>query len=105
MKYSVVIINTRNEVQTIGFDELDYNSLMEMIFHELNEEIGDCKGRAWCGTCHVEALNIEAQLEPIEGEEEKTLSGLIRRTPSSRLSCQLAVDRRLNGMTFKMIEE
>ena len=33
--------------------EFEYNNLMELLFDKKGQEWGDCKGRAWCGTCHI----------------------------------------------------
>ena len=34
----------------------EYHNLMELLFDKYVEEWGDCKGRAWCGTCHIHII-------------------------------------------------
>jgi len=63
------------------------------------EDWGDCKGRAWCATCHVNT-EIDA---PMEGEEAHRLSQLSNRTESSRLACQLSLTEQINNKIITYI--
>ena len=104
MIYTVKIINSYNEKKTIEYKPNEFNNLMQMIFHVLNEEIGDCKGRAWCGTCHVQV--IQGAIEtPLDNDEVSTLLKLYNKTPSSRLACQIEADQKIHGMTFKLLSD
>ena len=102
--YTVKIINEFDEEKIIEYNINEYNSLMEMIFDVLHEEIGECKGKAWCGTCHV--FPLEGDIEaPAESDEITTLSKLYNTTPKSRLACQINADHKINGMTFKILSD
>ncbi|MGB5437676.1 MAG: 2Fe-2S iron-sulfur cluster-binding protein [Maribacter sp.] len=74
---------------------------MELLFDKYVEDWGDCKGRAWCGTCHIEILegNIDLQMDD---DERHTLSKIHGRTSKSRLACQIPINEELNNIVFKM---
>jgi len=104
MTYQVCLINFLEQKHTLTFHKNEYRNFMEMIVDQLGEEIGDCKGRAWCGTCHIET--IEGIIErTMELDEIGTLSRLQNRNKKSRLACQLMADENLNGLTFKLLTE
>ncbi len=74
---------------------------MELLFDKYVEEWGDCKGRAWCGTCHIGI--IEGLItEKMDADEKFTLSKIRDATKNSRLACQIPVNGKLNNMVFKM---
>ena len=74
---------------------------MELLFDKYVEDWDDCKGRAWCGTCHIEIL--EGNIDEIMGEDERhTLSKIDGFTGNSRLACQIPVSEKLDNMVFKM---
>jgi len=80
----------------------EYHSLMELLFDKYVEEWGDCKGRAWCGTCHIEVLKGNIG-ERMEADESNTLSKLDNAVPKSRLACQIPVTAELDGLIFKIL--
>lgn len=88
---------------TAHFVVNEYHSLMELLFDKYGEDWGDCKGRAWCGTCHIQILEGSIS-EKIDADEKYTLSKLIDVEPISRLACQIPVTADLNGLVFKIIE-
>lgn len=104
-----------NDFSFIYFDEFDtkhivsfklqeYNNLMELLFDRFAEDIGDCKGRAWCGTCHIKILTKKtAALK--NKEELKTLATISDADITSRLACQILIDQHLNNMVFKIVPE
>lgn len=85
------------------FNDNEYHSLMELLFDKYIEPWGDCKGRAWCGTCHIEILEGTLTQE-MEGEEANTLSKLYNRTKHSRLACQIPVNSQLDQIVFRIVE-
>jgi 2Fe-2S ferredoxin len=61
--------------------------------------IGLCNGNAACGTCHVYVAGGPAdRIPPIDEYEEERLATLRRRSPSSRLSCQVTYEPELDGL-------
>ncbi len=85
------------------FRDNEYHSLMELLFDKYIEPWGDCKGRAWCGTCHIEILEgtLTQEMDP---EEAHTLSKSYNRTPRSRLACQIPVNSQLDRIVFRIVE-
>jgi len=76
----------------------EYLHLMLLIFDRGYEDWGDCKGRAWCGTCHI---RVDELLETrIELDEQHTLSRLPNQTEGSRLACQIQLDEHLHQKHF-----
>lgn len=104
MDYSFEIVNEKDEFQTIQFVPNEYDNLMILLYDRCIEEWGDCKGRAWCGTCHIEMIRgaIPAQLEK---DERVTLNGLPNLTSASRLACQIPANEQLNGMRFRILKD
>ena len=75
-----------------------FYNLMELIRDEGYEEWGDCQGRSWCRTCHV-AINKETSKD-IQKDEAHALTLLSNRSSSSRLACQIAIHKDLDGATL-----
>lgn len=79
-------------------------SVMEAATHNaLPGIIGECLGSAACGTCHVyvEPEWIDRLPAPSELERE-TLELAIDPRPNSRLSCQIRVDARSDGLRVRL---
>lgn len=86
----------------VTFRVNEYENLMILLFDQCGEEWGDCKGRAWCGTCHIQVLNGVIS-EAMDGEEKNTLSKLPNETAHSRLACQISAIEELSNITFKIL--
>ncbi len=82
----------------------EYHSLMELLFDKYLQEWGDCKGRAWCGTCHIQILQ-GALSSKIEVDEKQTLSQLEDASSLSRLACQIPVNGDLHNLVFKIVTD
>lgn len=58
-----------------------------------------CGGQAACATCHVhvgeEWMSVVGQAE---GQEADMLDTSLEKRPTSRLSCQIVADERLDGL-------
>src|SRR5680860_1131039 len=67
--YSLTYFNEFGEECDATFKTNEYHSLMELLFDKYIEDWGDCKGRAWCGTCHIQI--IEGSISEKIGVEEK----------------------------------
>ncbi len=100
-KYNLTYFKQYGDECNADFKANEYHSLMELLFDKYVEEWGDYKGRAWCGTCHIEI--IEGLItEEMDAEEKRTLSKIGNSTKKSRLACQIPVNEKLNNMVFKM---
>ncbi len=102
--YSLTYFNELDEKCLADFKVNEYHNLMELLFDKYMEEWGDCKGRAWCGTCHIKIVKGDVSVR-MGHEERNTLSGLYGTTPHSRLACQIPVDEKLNGLVFKILKD
>ena len=97
------LINELGDEKTVEFTPYEYRSVMDLVMNELWEEWGDCRGRAMCGTCHIEILSGEAGVaEPFE---EQTLDGLPNKTSASRLACQITLDTSIDNMRFRILKD
>lgn len=75
-------------------------SLMEVIRAANTTELfGLCGGCCSCGTCHVyvDAERLD-ELDPMSSEEDEMLDVFESRRPNSRLSCQIAMSKALDGL-------
>ncbi|PCJ01107.1 MAG: hypothetical protein COB15_01345 [Flavobacteriales bacterium] len=100
--YSVIIIDSFGEIYELKYSPNEYYSLMELIINTIVEDMGDCKGRSWCGTCMVKlvkgiyssAILTEEQLKLNEFSELEY----------ERLSCQIPLTKELNNTTWKVLD-
>ena len=60
-----------------------------------------CGGMGLCGHCHVYVLS-DHTLSPISEQEEETLDKLTFLKSNSRLSCQIHVDERIDGLNIHL---
>lgn len=87
----------------LEFQALEYRSVMDLIFNELWIEWGDCRGRAMCGTCHIEIL--EGDPGEKDADEAETLENLPNNTSRSRLACQMTVDDSIDNMKLRILKD
>ena len=86
----------------LSFEPHSYPNLMEYIRDQGFEDWGDCRGRAWCGTCHVKTSE-NANL-PIENEDEQhCLLVLPNNQNGSRLACQILMDENIRELEFEYL--
>lgn len=83
------------------------HSVMESIREAQIEDIqAICGGCCACCTCHVFVDPEQLELLPsLSVEEDALLEGSSVRTPTSRLSCQLEVTERLDGLRLAIAPE
>lgn len=64
---------------------------------------GACEGQMACSTCHVivDAADFE-KLPPASEDEEDMLDLAASATRTSRLSCQIVLDDKLDGLTVRI---
>lgn len=101
--YAFTYINEFDETCVAQFELNEYHSLMELLFDKYMEEWGDCKGRAWCGTCHIQILkgNVSEKIDP---HEKNTLSKNEDANVNSRLACQIPVNAELQNIVFRIMK-
>lgn len=82
-------------------------SLMEVLNGEGYETIaGICGGMALCGTCRVEVLNKDQiRLEGANDNEICMLETLPCYTGNCRLSCQIPISAKIDGIKIRIPEE
>lgn len=101
---TLYVIDEFGEEKILTFKPYAYRNLMDLVLNELWEEWGDCKGRAMCGTCHIEILSGRPgdEMEPFEAQ---TLDGLPNKTTRSRLACQITIDKSIDHMKFRILKD
>lgn len=101
--YHLTFFNELGEKYHVEFTTNEYHNLMELLFDKYLQEWGECKGRAWCGTCHIQILEGHIS-EQMDEEEKHTLSVIDSATDKSRLACQIPLNSDLDGLVFKIEE-
>lgn|SRR5690606_19911664 len=95
----ITYISFSGDSRTIDVPEGD--TVMEgAVQNDVDGIVAECGGNAQCATCHV---YVEEKflplLPPIADDEEAMLgSTAAERKPNSRLSCQLRVTAKLDGL-------
>ena len=83
-------------------------SVMEIAHkHDIYEIEGACGGSLACATCHVivegkEKYDEVKSVHAISEEEEDMLDLAFGLTNTSRLGCQLIMDKSLNGLVVRL---
>lgn len=101
--YSLTYFNEFGESRNAHFKTNEYHNLMELLFDKYVEDWGDCKGRAWCGTCHIQIIQGQIS-ENVDAVEKHTLSKIGNVSESSRLACQIPINGELNGLVFRIMD-
>jgi len=83
------------------FTAHSYPNLMEFIRDNAYEDWGDCRGRAWCATCHIKIKPSPKLLK--DPTEEHRLSLLSNLSINSRLACQISLDQNLHQLEICFI--
>lgn len=77
---------------------------MMLIYDQFaDDEFGDCRGMGKCGTCMVEILNASQKLVSFDRNEVTTLAKMNIDQQNIRLSCQLMIDKNLNGLQIRVL--
>jgi 2Fe-2S ferredoxin len=100
----ITYINSLKEAYRIKISTHNPINLMETIRDLAYEDWGDCRGRAWCRTCHVALQLDEDSQEPkatrLDAEEAYALNQLDNRDHLSRLACQININPQLHNATL-----
>jgi ferredoxin, 2Fe-2S len=84
----------------------EYRSVMALLYDQLYPEgFCECKGIGRCGTCHVRILNHSSNLLIKEGNEMSTMNKMGPVYDNSRLSCQMIIDKNLDGMLIEIVSD
>jgi 2Fe-2S ferredoxin len=96
----------RDGIET-EIDASSDQSLMEAIRnHGVDELLALCGGCCSCATCHVYVSESDlGKLPPMAAGENDLLESSSHRTARSRLSCQIQLNSRLEGMTVTIAPE
>lgn len=82
----------------------EYVNLMMLIYDRFaDEDFGECRGMGKCGTCMVKILNATEDLVSFDRNEKTTLAKMDVHEKAVRLSCQLIITEKLNGLTIKIL--
>jgi 2Fe-2S ferredoxin len=96
------VTDTNGAQRVLEVEENPTASLMEALVEAHFDVPAICGGMAACGTCHVEVLKGQDQLDPPEGDESFMLDTLPNYTSRSRLSCQLRLTQALDGLEIRV---
>jgi 2Fe-2S ferredoxin len=100
---SLMYYNEYGEECYATFGTNEHHSLMELLFDKYIEDWGDCKGRAWCVTCHIQIIKGSV-LEKMGGDEKQTLFKIGNSTRQSRLAWRIPVTSQLDGIIFEILK-
>lgn len=101
-----IVVSTRDGVER-SVDADEGLSVMEVIRDNgFDELLALCGGCCSCATCHVYVDEADlGRLPPMSADEDDLLSSSDHRTPRSRLSCQLKVGPKLDGLRVQIAPE
>jgi 2Fe-2S ferredoxin len=99
-------VNIQEEVYFIETYFGEYRNLMILLYDKFFVDgFGECKGIGRCGTCHVRIIDYDGELLQKEGNESTTLSRMDGMKTNSRLSCQILIDEKIQGLQFEIIND
>jgi ferredoxin len=78
-------------------------SLMEFLKASEYDILATCGGMALCATCHVSITEGNENLSEISNDEYAMLDTLPNITDTSRLSCQIKLNEKINGLVVKIM--
>ena len=80
------------------------NVMQAAVAHGVDGIVGECGGSMMCATCHVyiDEAFADRTGPRSEGEEEMLEGAVSEIRPSSRLSCQIAISKELDGLVVHL---
>ena len=79
----------------------EYRNLMMLLYDKIcTDEFGECLGMGKCGTCVIEVSNGHTELTSYNRNEETTIAKAGLGSEKLRLSCQILIDSRINGLVI-----
>jgi 2Fe-2S ferredoxin len=95
-------------IEETGEDEIstytgEYRNLMMLLNDQrLLEGFGECGGMGRCATCLIEVVKTTLPLPQKQRNENSTIIKAGITNPAIRLSCQLMVNKLLDGIAIKI---
>jgi 2Fe-2S ferredoxin len=99
---SFTVEDRNGERQTLEIPDDINLSLMEVLKGSDYNILATCGGMALCATCHVQVLEGLENLPPTSEAELEMLDTLPDADFDSRLSCQLRINKSLNGTVVRI---
>lgn len=100
-----VIYIDKDENETVVEVENGTNLMQAALDNMVSGILGDCGGDCACATCHV---LVDERWQDAAGEiselEADLLDGLMEPQPNSRLSCQIIMEDKLDGIVLRLPE-
>lgn len=98
---NVIFITAEGATTELDVDA-GINLMHAAVSNGIYEIVGDCGGSASCATCHVYlAPEFEDKVAPAGEREQQMLASVAaERRPNSRLSCQIVMQDRLEGIVL-----
>lgn len=100
-----VIYIDKDENETVVEVENGTNLMQAALDNMVSGILGDCGGDCACATCHV---FVDERWQDAAGEvselEADLLDGLMEPQPNSRLSCQIIMEDKLDGIVLRLPE-
>lgn len=82
----------------------EYRSLMMLIYDRIGiEGFGECLGMGKCGTCMIAIMKYRQEPSGYDRNEDTTLLRNLTPAEHVRLSCQLLVDEKMDGLMIKVL--
>ena len=97
----------RQDGEAITLDVPIGQSIMQAaVAHGIDGIVAECGGSCMCATCHVYVAQDQlVQTAPINPAEDAMLEGTAsERRPNSRLSCQLVMTPKMDGLVVNLPE-
>ena len=76
------------------------------VMHGVDGIVAECGGSCMCATCHVYVRGDQLEkCPPMQADEDAMLEGTASpRRPNSRLSCQLLISEKMEGLVVNLPE-
>ena len=100
---NIQVEDTNGTKKSLEIKENPSGSLMEVLVDEDFDVPAICGGMAGCGTCHIQVVKGNEQLETPDDDEAFMLESLPNLTKTSRLSCQLKLTPALDNLDIKIL--
>ena len=100
----VVLVDYEGQQHELRTHANEYRSLMMLIYDRIfTEGFGECLGMGKCGTCAVEITGKRAEPTAYERNEDTNLVKTGHAGENVRLSCQLMIDEKMDGLAVKVL--
>lgn len=101
--HKIFVTDSFGEDHILEYRKHEFRNLMELLVDRLYDDIGECRGRALCGTCHIRVWTNGEKLGKKDLLEKQTLGDQYEIFENSRLACQILLDGDLDGTKIQII--